>query len=201
MIRLITSGKLLFIFLFACFAVFGKAAPASKASGIFLSIGVGPRLPIGSFATTSELGYGVTSELSYTDTDHLPFFVFARLGFEQYPGSQNFYQSSDYSNLSTIIAPAALGIRYYFSPLLERIVLLIPVIELSAALSYMRVLHEFKPGSGINNFKDELFKLGFSGGIGVSMFILEVLAQYTYFESNQYVSFNLNVRLPLIVNF
>jgi hypothetical protein len=130
----------------------------------------------------------------------LPFFVFARLGFEQYPGSLDFYVSSDYSNFSTMIIPASLGIRYYFSPLVESIVLLIPVVEASASITYMQKLHEFKIGTGRNNFREEVLKFGASAGVGISMFILEILANYNYFESNQYISFNLNIRLPLFVN-
>lgn len=200
MTRLIFFRYSILIFITASLAAYAEEPPASKAVGVFLSVGVGPRLPVGSFAGTSDLGYGINAGLSYTDSDYLPFFVFARLGFEQYPGSQDFYQATDYSNLSTIIVPAGLGIRYYFSPLLESVVLLIPVVEVSAAVTYLRVLHEFKIDSGRNNYKEELFKFGFNAGVGVSMFILEVLASYNYFESNQYVSFNLNVKLPLIVN-
>ena len=180
--------------------LFAEEPPASKAVGIFLTAGVGPRLPIGNFANTTDLGYGISADISYTDSDHLPFFIFARLGFEQYPGSQDFYLSTDYSNFSTMIVPASLGIRYYFSPLVESIVLLIPVVEVSASFTYMQKLHEFKMGTGRNNFREEVLKVGASAGVGISMFILEILANYNYFESNQYFSFNLNVRLPLFVN-
>lgn len=191
---------LLLVFVFINLSLFAEEPPASKAVGIFLTAGVGPRLPVGDFANTTDLGYGINVDVSYTDSDHLPFFIFARLGFEQYPGAQDYYLSSDYSNFSTMIIPASLGIRYYFSPLVESIVLLIPVIEASASVTYMQRLHEFKMGTGRNNFREEVFKFGASAGVGISMFIVEILANYNYFESNQYVSFNLNVRLPLFVN-
>ena len=64
--------------------------PVSKARGIFLGFGVGPRLPVSSFANSTDLGYGLNIEISYTDNDYLPVFLFAKLGFEQYPGSQSF---------------------------------------------------------------------------------------------------------------
>jgi hypothetical protein len=190
----------LVLFTFSGSVLFAGESPASKAVGIFLTAGVGPRLPVGNFANTTDLGYGVNFDISYTDSDYLPFFVFARLGFEQYPGSLDFYVSTDYTNFSTMIVPASLGIRYYFSPLVESIVLLIPVVEASASLTYMQKLHEFKAGTGRNNFREEVIKIGASAGLGVSMFILEILANYHYFESNQYISLNLNVRLPLFVN-
>jgi hypothetical protein len=188
------------VLVFSGSVLFAGEPPASKAVGVFLTAGVGPRLPVGNFASTTDLGYGITFDVSYTDSDHLPFFIFARLGFEQYPGSQDYYISTDYTNFSTTIIPASLGIRYYFSPLVESIVLLIPVVEASASLTYMQKLHEFKAGTGRNNFREEVLKIGASAGLGISMFILEILANYNYFESNQYVSINLNVRLPLFVN-
>lgn len=195
-----TVKYLVILFIFSCTGLFAGDPPANKAVGVFLTAGVGPRLPIGNFANTTDLGYGINVDVSYTDSDHLPFFIFARLGFEQYPGSQDYYLSSDYSNFSTMVVPASLGIRYYFSPLVESIVLLMPVIEASASLTYMQKLHEFKTGTGRNNFREEVIKLGASAGVGISMFILEIFANYNYFESNQYISFNLNVRLPLFVN-
>jgi hypothetical protein len=174
--------------------------PASKAVGIFVAAGVGARLPIGQFSNSTDLGYGLNVEASYTDSDHLPFFVFARLGYEQFPGSQDFYQVTDYSNYSTTIIPASLGVRYYFSPLVESVVLLMPIVEGSISYTYFQVLNEFKVDAGRSNYREDLWKFGGTVGAGFSMFILEIMANYTYYESNQYLSFNLNVRLPLYVS-
>lgn len=192
-----------FIFLYILvfqFVVLAGEPPASKAVGVFLSAGVGARLPVGNFSNSTDLGYGLNVEASYTDSDHLPFFIFARLGFEQFPGSQDFYQQSDYSNYSTTIVPASLGIRYYFSPLVESVVLLMPIVEGSVSYTYFQVLNEFKTDASRNNFKEDIWKFGGTVGAGLSMFILEVMAYYSYYDSNQYLSFNLNVRLPLFVN-
>jgi hypothetical protein len=192
-------------YLFFLILIFHGAAnavepPVSKAVGVFLAAGVGPRLPVGEFAGSTDLGYGFNIEASYTDSDHLPFFVFARLGYEQFPGSQDYYRETDYSNYSTTIVPVSIGVRYYFSPLAESVVLFIPVAEASVSYTFFQVLNEFKAGSGRSNFKDDSWKFGVSVGGGLSMFILEIMAHYTYYESNQYFSFNLNVRLPLFIN-
>jgi hypothetical protein len=199
MIIKIVKSFLIF-FLITSANIFGGEMPVSKAVGIFISAGVGPRLPVGNFATSTDLGYGLLLETSYTDTDYLPFFIFARLGYEQFPGSQDFYQQTDYSNYSTTIVPASIGLRYYFSPLAENVVLFIPVIEGSVSFTYFQVLNEFKVDAQRNNFKDELWKVGGTIGAGLSMFLLEIMANYTYYDSNQYLSFNLSVRLPLFIN-
>jgi hypothetical protein len=172
-----------------------------KAEGVFLAIGVGPRLPVGSFANSSDLGYGFNFEFSYTNTDYIPLFIFAKAGFETYPGSQSFYQQTEYSNFSTNILPVSAGLRYYFKPLLENIVLIIPMVEVSLDYLYYQTLNQFKPSSLKSNFKDNYSKLGFSIGGGFSMFMMEILAVYNYNTSNQYVALDLKVRLPLYINF
>ena len=175
--------------------------PVSKARGVFLAFGVGPRLPISDLSNSTDLGYGFNIEISYTDNEYLPFFLFVNVGFEQYPGSQSFYQESDYSNFSTNALPVNAGIRYYFSPLLEQIVLLIPIVELSASFTYFQKLHEFKVDSERINFKEDVTKLGVTGGVGLSMFLMEIMAAYHYMETSQFISIDLKVRIPLFINF
>jgi len=175
--------------------------PVSKARGVFLAFGVGPRLPISDLSNSTDLGYGFNIEVSYTDNEYLPFFLFVNVGFEQYPGSQSFYQESDYSNFSTNALPVNVGIRYYFSPLLEQIVLLIPIVELSASFTYFQKLHEFKVDSERINFKEDMTKLGVTGGVGLSMFLMEIMAAYHYMETSQFISIDLKVRIPLFINF
>ena len=179
---------------------FAGEPPASKAVGVFLAAGVGPRFPVSQFANSTSLGYGLLVDVSYTDSDYLPFFIFTRVGYEQFPGSQDFYQESDYSNYSTTIVPLSLGVRYYFSPLVESAILLMPILEGSASYTYFHVLNEFKTDANKTNYTDDLWKFGGTVGAGLSMFIMEIMANYTYYESNQYFSINLNVRLPLFVN-
>ncbi|MCH7722533.1 MAG: outer membrane beta-barrel protein [Bacteroidetes bacterium] len=191
---------IIFVLVFAVNS-FAIDPPASRAQGVFLAFGVGPRLPLGDFSNSTDIGYGFNIELSYTDNEFLPVFLFANIGFEQYPGAQSFYQETDYSNFSTNSIPINVGARYYFSPLIEQVVLLIPIIEFSASYTYTQELNEFKIDSGRNNFKEQFSKFGVSGGVGLSMFLMEIIAAYHYFESNQYVSFDLRIRIPLFINY
>lgn len=194
--------KILIVFiLILTSASFAIEPPVSKARGIFLAFGVGPRLPVSNFANSTDLGYGLNIEVSYTDNDYLPVFLFASLGFEQYPGAQSFYQETEYSNFSTNAIPINVGARYYFSPLIEQIVLLTPIVEISASYTFFNKLHQFKPESSRNNFEEAIGKFGVSGGIGISMFMMEIIASYHYMDNNQYVSVDLKVRLPLFINY
>jgi hypothetical protein len=194
--------KLLFVLLlFASLPVIAGGLPAEKARGLFIVFGVGPRLPVSSFSNQSSFGYGFNVELDYTDNEYIPFFLFTKIGFQQFPGSQTFYQSSDYSNYSINSFPLTIGARYFFAPLLENVVLFMPVVEFSAAYNFTQVLHQFKSGTGRSNFVENNSRLGFSGGVGISMFLLEVMATYNYFQSVEYVGIDLKVRIPLYIVF
>jgi len=192
---------ILFIFTAFAFLTYAENPPAEKARGFFFSIGVGPRLPVGSFSNQSDLGYGFNLEFSYTDNEYLPIFIYAKAGFEQYPGSAEFYQTSDYNNLSTTSFPVVLGARYYFSPIMENVVLFMPLVEVSAVYNFFSRVHQFKPTSGRNNFTEEVSKFGFNAGVGISMFLVEIILNYNYFQSIQFVGVDLKVRLPLYISF
>jgi len=193
--------KILILQLFLLIINSNPAFGADKARGFFASFGVGPRLPISNFASSTDLGYGFNLEVSYTDNQLLAFFLFAKIGYEQYPGSQGFYESTGYSHFSTTNVPLNLGLRYYFSPLIESAFLLMPLAEFSASFSYIKELHQFKVASGKSNYYDENYKIGFSAGVGVSMFIMEILASYNYFQNSQFLAADLKIRLPLLVIF
>ena len=181
--------------------LFAEKPPSSRATGFFVAFGVGPRIPVGDFANTTDIGYGLNVEFSYTDNEYLPVFLYANVGFEQYPGSQNYFQETEYSNYHTNALPVNVGARYYFSPLLENIVLLMPIIQVSATYTYYHRLIEFDQNAGRNNFLEDESKFGFSAGAGVSMFMMELIAAYNYMPSNQFISVDLKVRIPLYINF
>jgi len=192
---------LLVLLLFRTIPLSAGNLPVERARGLFLVFGIGPRLPVSSFSNQSSFGYGFNAELDYTDNEILPFFFFTKIGFQQFPGSQTFYQSSDYSNYSINSFPLTIGARYYFTPLIENVVLFMPVVEFSAAYNFTQVLHQFKAGTGRSNFVENNSRLGVSGGVGISMFLLEVMATYNYFQSTQYVGVDFNVRIPLYIVF
>jgi hypothetical protein len=179
---------------------YAQRGPVDRAKGFFIAFAVGPRLPLGSFSNSTDLGYGFNVEISYANDEILPLFIFGKVGFDQFPGSQQFYEITDYSNFSTNTLPVNLGARYYFPPLVENVVLFMPIVEVSANYMYVQRLNQFKPSTGKSNYIDDLSKLGFSVGTGLSMFMMEVIANYNYYYTNQFISIELKVRLPLYIS-
>ncbi len=195
--------KKFFIFSYIIFFVSllnAQSISSSKAQGSFLSFGVGPRLPVFDFFKNTDIGFGLNVEFSYSDTDILPLFFFASLGFDQFPGSQNFFQESDYSNFHTSALAVDLGVRHYFPPLIENIVLFMPFVQGGVSYSLFQKLHEFKLNRGKNNFLEENSKVGLNIGAGFSMFMMELLSSYHFFKANNFVSLDLKVRIPIFVS-
>ncbi len=172
-----------------------------QAKGLFMSVGVGPRIPLADFSNSHNLGAGVDISFSYTDNLFLPLFFTGEVGFQHLPGKQSFYKNTNYSSISTNLFHFNLGARHYYGPLVENVVLLMPVIEAGLSVGYLETFHQFKIDSGLNNYTQQDVKVGFHVGAGFSMFLLDVLAFYNYYDANQYLSFDLRVRIPVFVTY
>ena len=172
-----------------------------EAKGLFMAVGVGPRFPIGDMSVNQNIGVGTDVALLYTDNEFIPIFLYSTIGYHHFPGREDFYKVSDYSSFSSNVLVLSTGVRYYFKPILESIVLLMPVVDMGANWALFEKLHQFKIDSGKNNYIEDISKLGFHVGAGFSMFVLDVMTYYNYFSGNQYLSFNLRATIPIFVKF
>ena len=196
-----TIKKVFFLLLIPFFILSAQEYNFHRATGLFMAVGVGPRIPVGDFSENQNIGIGADFSMSYTNSDFLPVFFFANLGYMNFPGKQTFYKNSDYSSLTTNGILLTSGIKYFWPPLIEDIVLLMPFIEVGASVGYFEKGHVFKIDSNKNNFTENNFKTGFQIGGGFSMFMMDVQASYNYFHNNQFLAFNLRVRIPIFVEF
>jgi hypothetical protein len=191
------AGLLLFLSL----NLYSKGFDSGKARGLFMSFAIGPRIPINEFSSAHSLGYGMDLEVSYTDNDFLPLFFYGRVGYEHYPGSSDYYRRTNYSSISTNSIPINIGTRLYLPPLLQDIVLVIPIIEFSGSYMYYERSHQFKLDSGIQSYLEDKSKFGFQAGAGISMFIIELTGYYNYYPQNEYLSADIKVRIPIYIKF
>lgn len=164
-----------------------------------MSVAIGPRIPISSFANSQNLGIGFNLEFSYTDNEFIPLFLYANAGYEHYPGSIDYYRKTDYSSLTTHGIPLNAGIRFFLPPILENIVLLIPIIEAGGSFLIIEKSHQFKMDSGRNNYLEDDTKIGFHIGGGFSMFLIEIAGSYHYFPGYEYLSADVRLRIPLFI--
>ena len=176
--------KKLFIVLLLPSLLLAQEFKFGAAKGLFMGIGVGPRFPVGGFSDTSNIGVG--NDVTFS---------------QHYPGRQDFYKRTDYSSFSSNVLVLAPGVRYYFPPLIESVMLLMPVVDAGLSFAYFEKSHQFKLDRGKQNYVEETGKFGFHIGAGFSMFILDVITYYNFLNNNEYISFNLRATIPIFVTF
>lgn len=177
----------------------GQLGTPGDAKGLFLTIGVGPRFPIGELGTQQTIGAGFDVILSYTDNKLAPLFFYLNIGYQNHPGDYDFYKVSDHSSISTNIASFHIGTRYFFEPIIKDMFLLMPILEGGVTYSYVEKYHQYKIDTRRNDNLESLSKFGFHFGGGLSFFLMDIIATYNYLNSNQYFSFDLRLTIPLAI--
>ncbi|PIQ09648.1 MAG: hypothetical protein COW71_05350 [Ignavibacteriales bacterium CG18_big_fil_WC_8_21_14_2_50_31_20] len=193
--------KAFLIVLFVSTSIFSQDFKLGEARGLFFSIGVGPKTPIGDFSATNDSGIGFDFTASYTDNQFLPVFFYAKLAYQTYPGSIKMYKNSDYASFTTnefLILP---GLKFYLPPVITDQVLLMPIVEVGPSFGLFSNTHVFKTTSGKSNFDELKGKFGFHIGGGFSMFLLETVLNYYFFPNNHALSLDLRVQIPVFVKF
>ncbi|MCX7797836.1 MAG: hypothetical protein N2249_04345 [Melioribacter sp.] len=193
--------KTLILFIILHSITLGQIVKFGEARGLFMAVGVGPKFPIGELNNNSNIGVGFDVTLSYTDNIFIPFFLYTTVGYGHFPGRQDLYKKSDYSSFSSNVLLISSGIRYYFPPLLESVVLLMPIVDAGIEYAYFENLHQFKIDKNKQNFLENFGRFGFQAGMGFSMFILDVITYYNYLPSNQHISFVIKANIPIFVKF
>jgi len=168
-----------------------------EARGLFVSVGVGPKLPVGEFSATNDLGIGFDFTATYTDNQFFPVFFNLKLGFQTFPGSTKRYKTTDYASFTTNEFAVMPGIKFYFPPVISDEVIIMPIAEIGPSLGLFFNSHVFKSASGKLNFDETLAKFGLHVGGGFSMFFLEGMLNYYFFPDNQSISFDLRVQIPV----
>lgn len=193
--------KKIFIIVFLFFASIsnGQIIKFGEAKGLFMAVGVGPKFPVGTLNKNSNIGVGFDVTFSYTDNIFIPFFLYATVGYGHFPGRQDLYKKSDYSSFSSNVILISSGVRYYFHPVLENVVLLMPIVDAGIEYAYFENLHQFKLDRNKQNFLEDFGRFGFQIGAGFSMFILDVITYYNYLPSNQHISFVIKANIPIFV--
>jgi len=189
---------LIILFLSSSYS-FSQLVEPGDAQGLFLTVGVGPRFPIGDLGSQQAIGAGFDIMLSYTDNNFAPYFFYLNIGYQNHPGDYDYYKISDNSSLSTNILSFHGGARYYFEPIIKDMILLMPILEGGVSYGYVEKYNQYKIGTGRNDKLVSLSKFGAHIGGGISFFLMDVVAIYNYLPSNQYFSFNLRLTIPLAI--
>ena len=199
-IKYLQLTSIIFALLFLASSTnFAQGANIGEAKGLFFSVAVGPRFPVGKFAEQQTIGVGFDAILSYTDNVILPIFAFLKIGYNNFPGDFNYYRNSDHSSITTNMISFSGGVKHYFAPVINDMVLLMPIVEGGVSVAYLEKLHQFKIDRRRPDVKESLTKAGFHVGGGFTIFLMEIMAKYNYLNGNQFLSFDLRLTMPLAV--
>ena len=177
----------------------GQITDPGNAQGIFLTVGVGPRFPVGEFGNQQSIGAGFDAMISFTDIELAPLFFYLNIGYQNHPGDYDYYKVTDLSSISSNIISFNTGGRFFFNPIIEDMILLMPIIEGGITYAYIEKYRQFKIDSGRNDKLAGSSQLGFHLGAGLSFFLMDVIASYNYLQSNQFLSVNLRLTIPLAI--
>ena len=191
--------RVLFLLLLSSNIAFTQIGDLGEVKGVFLTVGVGPRFPIGDLGKQQTIGAGFDVMISYTDNNFAPNFFYLNIGYQNHPGDYDFYKISDNSSLTTNIVSFHFGTRYFFEPLIRDMFLLMPILEGGFTYGYVEKYNQFKDGTGKNDKLQSFSKFGAHIGGGLSFFLMDVTAIYNYLQNNQYFSFNLRLTIPLAI--
>jgi len=191
--------KVFFIFFLSFSFTQAQIIKLGEARGLFFSLAIGPRMPLGDFSLSHNIGIGINLESSYTDNNFLPIFFYSKFSYQHFPGRQHFYQITDYASISSNLYVVGLGGRFFFPPLIHNVIIVLPFLEGGISFAILERLHQFKIGSNRNNYTETKSMSGIQIGGGLSMFLIEVGIFYNYFYRNQYLSFNIKIRVPIAV--
>lgn len=188
----------LFILLLNSF-IYPQDFQLGEARGLFVSVGVGPKIPIGDFSATNEFGVGFDFTFSYTDNQFSPLFFNLKLGYQTFPGATKMYKTTDYASFTTNEFLVMPGIKFHFPPFITDEILIMPIAEVGPSIGQIFNTHVFKSTSSRINFDETVTKFGFHLGAGISMFFLEGMLSYHFLPDNQVISFDLRVQIPVFV--
>ncbi|VAX14971.1 hypothetical protein MNBD_IGNAVI01-1903 [hydrothermal vent metagenome] len=177
--------------------IYAQDFSLGQAKGLFFSLGIGPKLPIGDFSAKNGLGIGLDLTLSYADNRILPVFLYTKLGYQHFPASNDLPKISDYSSFYTNVFLILPGVRFYFAPVIKDEIIIMPIVEAGLSFGIFNNTHIFKNDSNRNNYDETLTKFGFHVSGGFSMFLLETTISYYYFPNNHSLSLDLRIQIPI----
>ncbi|MBK8943817.1 MAG: hypothetical protein IPM32_00975 [Ignavibacteriae bacterium] len=189
--------NLILLFIISCNLLFAQIENYKEAKGAFFTLGVGPRFPMGEFSTRSNIGPGFNATISYTDINFLPVFLYGKFGYQSHSGNYKFYQNTDHSTLSSSLFGADFGAKYFFAPIVDDMILLMPFAEAGFTYAYINEFHQYKIDLGKPNVLENISKFGFHAGGGLSFFLMDVFASYTYLHEYQFFSLDLRITIPV----
>ena len=168
---------------------------SKSAGGLFLSPLVGLEFPFREFSNTAKTGFTYGVKLEFASKDIYPFIIGGMFQQQLNNGDEEFKTVNRLDILKTTINSFGLSLDIILNKYIKSD-FTIPFITLE--VKYLTIQREISPPSNMLGLETSENVIGFTGGLGFTLYIFDLYGTYTY--AKNYNSFAVKTRFhfPLI---
>ncbi len=170
-------------------------ASSPKPAGIFITPMTGFEIPLDEFAGNSNYAVSVGARLEFASISIYPIVVFGEFQYQSHPGSDAFKTQNLLNSADTKITSFGGGVYVLLNKYLKSNFTM-PFLVLDAKL--MNVSREISPEKEIEGIKTTDSKFVFSAGLGVTLYIFDIVTSYNFAQEYSALSVKLQFRVPVL---
>jgi len=164
-------------------------------SGIFLSANIGIDIPFQKFSENSSTALILGARLEYASLKIYPVVIGVSYQYQSNPGGDEFKTVNLLNSFDTKIHSFGIGFDVILNKYLKSS-FTIPFLTLE--LKYLSAKREISPEGALPELLREESIIGFSGGLGFTLFIFDIYGTYNYAKDYSSISVRTRVRIPVL---
>jgi hypothetical protein len=163
--------------------------------GIFLSLGGGIDIPVGSFKDNSNVTFGILGRLEYTSTTIFPFVIGGEIDYFSHKGADDFITRNLLNTFDTRILSAGLNVEIVLSKFIRT-----PYTTLFLTLDVKTnfISREYDENKTIENMPLKDTKISIGAGAGFTVFIFDFYCKYNYMKDLSNIGVYTKLKIPVI---
>jgi hypothetical protein len=163
--------------------------------GIFISPSLGINIPVRDFAINSKnaLNYGIKIEFAHSKI--YPFVPGILYQFQNYKGKDDFLTSNYLNSMESKIQSFGVSLDILLNVFLKS-EFTIPILNIEG--NYLTVTRNIDPVNNNLNFKASDNLIGFTAGMGFTLYIFDIIANYVFAREYSSASIKTRIHFPLI---
>jgi hypothetical protein len=163
--------------------------------GIFLSLGGGIDIPVGSFKDNSNVTFGILGRLEYTSTTIFPFVIGGEIDYFSHKGADDFITRNLLNAFDTRILSAGLNVEIVLSKFIRT-----PYTTLFLTLDVKTnfISREYDENKTIENMPLKDTKISIGAGAGFTVFIFDFYCKYNYMKDLSNIGVYTKLKIPVI---
>lgn len=164
-------------------------------SGLFLSVGLGADIPFSDFADNSSTALCLGARIEYSALKIYPFVAGVSYQYQSNEGNDDFKTVNLLNGMNTTIHSFGLGFDVNLNKYLKSS-FTIPFLLLE--VKYLMTKREINPESALPDLLREESVIGFSGGLGFTLYVFDIYGTYTHAKNYSSFAVKTRFRIPIL---